>query len=144
MVAADRTLFGHLTLVLLGSASFSLLSVAQVDVVQSDDIPEARIAAEEATVASHGAPGNGDRASHAAAAPSRASAAVLRSSSTQPGSRPYIPQVDMAQLLDTLLGDPEKTLKDNTLLGSALVTDGELAAWPSSMVAPSCNRSLPS
>jgi hypothetical protein len=31
----------------------------------------------------------------------------------------------MEQMLDTLLGDPNKTLKDTTLLGQAVVTDGE-------------------
>eukprot|EP00879_Flechtneria_rotunda_P018765 GHRR01019698.1.p1 GENE.GHRR01019698.1~~GHRR01019698.1.p1 ORF type:complete len:607 (+),score=210.36 GHRR01019698.1:181-2001(+) len=53
----------------------------------------------------------------------------------QTGSRPFIPQVDMQQLLDMLLGEPDKMLQDNTLLGSALVTDGGPALFFSPVVA---------
>jgi hypothetical protein len=35
-----------------------------------------------------------------------------------------VPQVDIVKLLDTLLGDPDKALRNETLLGSAIVTDG--------------------
>jgi hypothetical protein len=38
--------------------------------------------------------------------------------------RPFIPQIDVFKFVGDLLGDPQETLKD-TLLGSALATDGE-------------------
>jgi hypothetical protein len=49
--------------------------------------------------------------------------------------RPFIPQIDVFKFVGDLLGDPQETLKD-TLLGSALATDGErlqqvLSAWHS-------------
>lgn len=49
---------------------------------------------------------------------------VPRSIPTNKSTRPLIPQVDFQELADTLLGDPYKTLREKTLLGQALVTDG--------------------
>jgi hypothetical protein len=76
--------------------------------------------------------------------------------------RPFIPQIDVFKFVGDLLGDPQETLKD-TLLGSALATDGEqlqslmslsscrplaktaaayfCVCWQMCMPAPSQNRS---
>eukprot|EP00878_Enallax_costatus_P021381 GHUV01022631.1.p1 GENE.GHUV01022631.1~~GHUV01022631.1.p1 ORF type:complete len:469 (+),score=134.31 GHUV01022631.1:165-1571(+) len=99
------------------------LRVAQLDTIQAEEAPEAA-AVEHSIASSNGALSNGHGAVHAVTRPRSATATVQRPSTLQRGSRPYIPQVDIPQLLETLLGDPEKTLKDNTVLGSALVADG--------------------
>lgn len=102
-----------------------LCSVAQVDTVQAEESSFAAQAVEQRVGSDSGARSNGSGAVHAVTAPPAETAFLRRDSSTQRGFRPYIPQVDIPQLLVTLLGDPEKTLKDNTVLGSALVADGE-------------------
>jgi hypothetical protein len=53
---------------------------------------------------------------------------IPRSVPTDKTTRPIIPQVDFQELLDTLLGDPNQTLRKKTLLGQALVTDGKQLA----------------
>lgn len=104
------------------------LTVANAGTVQTVQAP---LTTEELVDASSSATSVGSSSSNGSdhLAASNPVAPADRTVAQRPGvsstSRPLIPQVDIQQLLDTLLGEPEVTLKDNTLLGSALVTDGE-------------------
>lgn len=70
-------------------------------------------------------------------APTAQQARLNRPAAAVSQPRPFIPQVDLAEFVDTLLGDPEKTLKQNTLLGSALATDGVPCSMESTQHCPS-------
>lgn len=57
-------------------------------------------------------------------APAATAVGLVGQAASESVDRPFIPVIDFQELADTLLGDPEVVLRDKTLYGGTLVTDG--------------------